>query len=68
MGGTHVFDAPLSKINAHIRGGVIIPTQDHDVTTTRRWVITCYIFLIAMSGYITLPMFKPTFRTYKSKY
>ncbi|XP_052063145.1 lysosomal alpha-glucosidase-like [Mytilus californianus] len=35
MGGTHVFDAPLSKINAHIRGGVIIPTQDHDVTTTK---------------------------------
>ncbi|XP_076109492.1 lysosomal alpha-glucosidase-like [Mytilus galloprovincialis] len=48
MGGTHVFDAPLSKINAHIRGGVIIPTQDHDVTTTRSRVKD-FTLLVALS-------------------
>lgn len=36
MGGVHILDAPLNKINVHMRGGVIIPTQGHDVTTTKR--------------------------------
>ena len=35
-GTAHDFNAPLNKINVHVRGGVIIPTQEHDVTTTKR--------------------------------
>ncbi|XP_023930007.1 lysosomal alpha-glucosidase [Lingula anatina] len=33
-GGQVALDAPLDKINLHVRGGSIIPTQEPDVTTT----------------------------------
>ncbi len=39
---TTKLDAPLSKINAHIRGGYILPLQDPSVTTTQR-----YLYIIA---------------------
>ncbi|XP_077986810.1 lysosomal alpha-glucosidase-like [Glandiceps talaboti] len=32
--GSVVLDAPMDKINLHVRGGYIIPMQDPDLTTT----------------------------------
>ncbi|KAL5020346.1 hypothetical protein ScPMuIL_003238 [Solemya velum] len=34
-GGNIRLSAPIDKINVHIRGGAIIPTQQPDITTTR---------------------------------
>ena len=39
--GQVILDAPLDIIPLHVRGGVIIPQQYPNLTTTERWVGLC---------------------------